>query len=290
MIRLPMSTAVLIVNYRAYGDLTRCLASLAPNIGNDDEVVVVDYESNAAALAAAVRDHPRVITLPLSDNRGFAAGVNLAAAKTRAPYLLLLNPDTIVEGPVVRELETWLASQHDVGVAGACVINVDGSVQPTARKFPDATTLLGGRSTWLTSRFPQNWFSRRNLVGLGSPGPVDVDWLSGACLMTRRDLFDRLGGFDESFFMYWEDADYCLRAASAGFRRTYLPTSSVRHVGGTSAEYALASAIRAFHQSAFRMYWKHASPIGKLAAPLIRAGLWLRGERRVSQEVRRRKR
>jgi N-acetylglucosaminyl-diphospho-decaprenol L-rhamnosyltransferase len=117
-----------------------------------------------------------------------------------------------------------------------------------------------------------------------------VDWLSGACFMTRRDVFDRLGGFDESFFMYWEDADYCRRAASAGFRRTYVPTSSVRHVGGTSAEYALASAIRAFHQSAFRMYWKHASPIGKLAAPLIHAGLWLRGERRVRQEVRRRKR
>ena len=273
-----MPTAVLIVNYRAYDDLTRCLASLAPHLSPDDEVAVVDYESNRQALADALRDHPRVITVPRPDNRGFAAGVNLAAASTRAPFLLLLNPDAVLEGPVVRELEEWMTSQPQVGVAGARVLNADGSVQPTARRFPDATTLLGGRSTWLTSRFPGNWFSRRNLVGVGTTTPIDVDWLSGACLMTRRDLFDRLGGFDESFFLYWEDADFCWRAASAGFRRTYVPTSPVRHVGGKSAEHAPAPAIRAFHKSAFRLYWKHASPAGRLAAPVVRIGLWLRGE------------
>ena len=245
------------------------------------------YESDPRALAAAVAGRP-VKALPRPDNLGFAAGVNLAAAQSRAPFLLLLNPDTVTDTPVIRVLEDWLTSHPDVAVAGARVYNSDGSVQPSARRFPDLTTLFGGRSTWLTSRFPSNWFSRRNLVGLDRQTPVDGDWVSGACFMTRREVFEKLSGFDEGFFLYWEDADYCRRAADAGYRRMYVPTASVRHIGGRSAEYSLARAIRAFHRSAFRMYWKHASLVGRLPAPAIWAGLWLRRELKVRREVSRR--
>ena len=161
-----MSTAVVIVNYRTYGELSRCFASLIPQLASDDEVVVVDYQTDREALARAIDGRPGVASIPRPDNLGFAAGVNLAAARTRAPFLMLLNPDTIMEGPVIRGLESYLSAHPDVGVAGARVLNLDGTVQPTARRFPDATTLLGGRSTWLTNRFPDNWFSRRNLIGL----------------------------------------------------------------------------------------------------------------------------
>ena len=300
-----MPTAVLIVNYKSYGELGACLASLAPYLSLDDEIVVVDYESDARALDAAIEvgrsaagrsatasrnapAGPNVTTLRRADNLGFAAGVNMAAACTRAPYLLLLNPDTSVEGPVVRVLEDWMAGRPDVGVTGARVMNADGSVQATARRFPDVTTAFGGRSTWLTSRFPGNWFSRRNLGARGAQAPVDVDWVSGACLMTRRDLFERVGGFDETFFMYWEDADYCYRLARAGYRCSYVPGVpgvSVRHTGGRSAAHDPALAIRAFHRSAFHLYRKHASPFGQLAAPLVGAGLWLRGEWRLRQAL-----
>jgi GT2 family glycosyltransferase len=248
-----MSTAVLIVNYRGYGDLERCLGSLEPHLAPDDEVVVVDYESDHAALAQATSRHPRVAVLTRADNRGFAAGVNLGAAHSRSPFLLLLNPDSVVEGPVVRVLEDWLIAHPDVAVAGPRVLNADGSIQPSARRFPDFTTWLGGRSTWLTSRFPGNWFSRRNLIGLNVSVPIDVDWVSGACLMTRRDVFDRVGGLDEGFFLYWEDADYCSRAADAGFRRMYVPTVSITHIGGCSTEQDPIPPIRAFYRSAFRL-------------------------------------
>jgi N-acetylglucosaminyl-diphospho-decaprenol L-rhamnosyltransferase len=283
-----VATAVLIVNYRTYEALNRCLVSLAPHLTADDEVVVVDYESDAAQLARAVAGRVGVVTVARTDNRGFAAGVNLAAARSRAPFLLLLNPDTIVEGPVIQALETWLTSHPDVGVAGARVLNGDGTVQQTARRFPDVTTLLGGRTGWLTRRFPGNWLSRRNLLGQGTNAPVEVDWLSGACLMTRREVFDEIGGFDESFFLYWEDADYCHRVARAGFRRMYVPAAApVRHLVGASAHGDPAPAIRAFHASAFRLYWKQASPVGRLAVPLVRAGLWLRGEWLARKAVRR---
>ena len=283
----PVATAVLIVNYRTYDALNRCLLSLAPHLTPDDEVIVVDYESDGRELARAVDGSMSVVKLPRPDNRGFASGINLAAAESRAPFLMLLNPDTIVEGPVIRTLEAWLASHPDAGVAGPRVLDADGMVQPSARRFPGVTTLLGGRTTWLTRRFPKNWLSRRNLLAQDAKAPVVVDWVSGACLMTRRDVFDAVGGFDEAFFLYWEDADYCRRVAEAGFRNVYVPTAPVRHVGGASAERNPANAIRAFHASAFRLYWKHASIAGRLAAPAARIGLWLRGEWLARRAVRR---
>ena len=130
--------------------------------------------------------------------------------------------------------------------------------------------------------------STRNLLAQDAKAPVDVDWVSGSCLMTRRGVFDLVGGFDEAFFLYWEDADYCRRVAQAGFRNVYVPGAPVRHTGGTSAEHNAASAIRAFHASAFRLYWKHASAAGRLAAPIARAGLWLRGEWLARRAVRER--
>lgn len=281
-----MSVAVLFVNYRAYDALDRALHSLEPYLDADDEIAVVDYVSEPARIRQVEAAHPRARLLVRGDNLGFATGVNLAARATRAPLLLLLNPDAVLEGPVPRVLEHFLREHDDVGIVGPRVLNADGTVQPSARRFPGLTTSLGGRSTWLTRRLPNNWFSRRNLIGRDATAPIDVDWVSGACLLTRRDVFDRLGGFDESFFMYWEDADYCRRAERAGIRRAYVPTVAVRHVGGVSAQYDLSNAIRAFHRSAFHLFSKHAPPTAKVFSPLVRLGLWLRGELRVAQEKR----
>jgi hypothetical protein len=285
-----VAVAVLLVNYRAYDDLDHALASLHPHLRARDEVAVVDYESDAARRTGLAARYPWAVFLSRSDNLGFAAGVNIAASATRAPFLLLLNPDTEIEGPVLERLESWLLAHDRVGVVGPRVLNADRSIQPSARRFPGVTTLLGGRSTWLTRRLPNNWFSRRNLIGREAPEPMQVDWVAGACLLTRRDLFERLRGLDEAFFMYWEDADYCRRVADAGYVCTYLPSATVLHTGGVSAQHDVPHAIRAFHRSAFRLYRKHASRLGRLPAPIVRAGLWARAELRVSQERRRQRR
>jgi N-acetylglucosaminyl-diphospho-decaprenol L-rhamnosyltransferase len=271
-----MSTAVLIVNYKSYDELGRCLRSLTPYRQSDDEVVVVDYESDASALAAAVGGQAGVQIVVRSDNLGFAAGINLAASHARAKYLMWLNPDATLEGPVIRLLEDWLTSHPDVGAAGPRVLNADGSTQATARRFPDVTTAFGGRSTWLTRRFPSNWLSKHNLGAREAQSPIDVDWVSGVCLTTPRELFNRLGGLDEGFFMYWEDADYGYRVREAGLRRMYVPGAAIRHPGGRSAAQNSARAIRAFHESAFRLYRKHASLLGQVVSPLVGVALWLR--------------
>lgn len=278
-----MRVSILIVSYRAYAELGGCLDSIAATLHPGDELIVVDYESDVAALAPLRVRHPFVRILAEGGNRGFAAGVNTAARYARGTYLLMLNPDTLVRGPVATMLADWMDQHPEVAVAGPRIENDDGSVQASARRFPGLTTLAGGRSTWLTRRFPHNWFTRRNLVGRDANQDMSVDWVSGACLMTRRDMFDLVGGFDERFFLYWEDADYCRRVQEAGGGVAFVPSVTVRHSAGRSARHDVARAIGAFHQSAFRLFWKHSGPIARLAAPIVWLGLWVRGRLRVLQ-------
>ena len=273
-----MPVAVLVVNYHVYDELDRALTSLEPFLRPDDEIVVVDQESETARAGEVRARHPRATWVPIARNVGFAAGVNLAARASTAPFLMLLNPDVIVDEPIVARLEQYLRDHPRVAVVGPRVLNVDGSVQPSARRFPGLTTMFAGRSTWLTRRYPQNWLSQWNLPAQTIDRAVEVDWVAGSCLLTRREVFDTLGGFDESFFLYWEDADFCRRAERLGWECVYLPLVSIRHAGGRSAASNPAAAVRAFHASAFHLYRKHAGPVGRALAPFARAVLWARGE------------
>lgn len=273
-----MAVSILIVNFRVYDDLDRSLAALQPFLADDDEIIVVDNESDAAKLRALVDKHSRVRPLPSAVNVGFAAGVNLAARQARNPCLLVMNPDTIARGPIVRTLEVWLRDHPDTGVVGPRVFNPDGTVQPSARRFPGLTTAIGGRSSWLTERFPNNWATRRNLLGLTGTDPIDVDWIAGSCFMTTRAAFESVGGFDEKFFLYWEDADYCRRLKDTGLKSTYVPEVSVQHTGGRSSELVPQLAIRSFHNSALRLYLKHGGAFTRLTAPIAMAAMRVRME------------
>lgn len=277
----PVSVSVLIVNFRAYDELACCLDSLVPWLEPDDEVIVVDYIPDSAALARIREHHADARFLTEPTNLGFAAGVNKAARLARGTYLLALNPDTLVPGPVPKHLAAWLDGHSDIAIAGPRIENDDGSVQPSGRRFPGASTLFGGRSTWLTRHFPNNWLTRRNLIARAAESDTRVDWVSGACLMTRADVFNRVGGFDEGFFLYWEDADYCRRVAQTGSGTAFVPSVTVRHAAGRSARHDVVRAIRAFHRSAFRLYWKHTRWLGRLAAPIVWLVLRARAEAQI---------
>ena len=272
-----MPVAVLIVNYRVYDDLDRALASLQSALRDRDEVVVFDQVSDPASVAVLGARYPRVRWMVSPDNIGFGAAVNRAARGAVTPYLLWLNPDTVVTPGLIDALEAWLDTHPQVGCVGPRVMNEDGSVQSSARRFPDVSTMLGGRSTWLTRHFPNNPLSRRNLLARDADRPATVDWLAGSCVLTRRALFETLGGFDEGFFLYWEDADYCRRALALGFTCAYLPQVTVHHAGGRSAARDPGPSIRAFHASAYRMFAKHAGIAGRIVAPIVWMGLMTRG-------------
>ena len=262
--------AVVVVNYRSYPELRTCLASLERST-TPVRTIVVDQQSDSAAAASIAGQFPHVLLVQMDRNVGFAAGVNRGAREAHTRYLLLLNPDAIVEPDLCTWLPDWLDCYPDVGVAGPRLQNEDGSIQASARRFPDYTTVIAGRSSWLTRVFPGNTLSRRNLPGLNvaAGGVMDVDWVSGACMMIRREVFEAVGGMDEGFFLYWEDADFCRRVSRAGWRTVYCPTVGAIHTGGRSSRHATDASLLAFHRSAFRLFWKHASASVRLIAPVV---------------------
>jgi N-acetylglucosaminyl-diphospho-decaprenol L-rhamnosyltransferase len=269
--------AVVIVNYQSYDELHACLESLGQAC-RVWPVVVVDHASDPAAAGALSSRFPDVRLLCLEQNAGFAAGINTGVRATDAPFLLFINPDCTIESEACCRLVECLERNPDAGVAGPRIRNADGSIQPSARRFPDLTTAVAGRSSWLTRVLPGNPISRRNLPARDASltSIVDVDWVSGACMLVRRKAFDAVGGMDQGFFLYWEDADFCRRLDHAGWRTLYVPAASVVHVGGRSSRHAADASLEAFHRSALRLYRKHASVAGRLLTPLVFVGLQAR--------------
>ncbi len=269
--------AVVIVNYQSYEELHGCLSSIDRACGSVS-VVVVDHASRRDAADLLSERFPNVQLQRVAGNDGFAAGVNNGARASSSQFILLINPDCVLEPDAACRLVDWLESHPDVAVAGPRIRNADGTVQPSARRFPDLTTAVAGRSSWLTRVLPGNPMSRRNLPARdpADATPVQVDWVSGACMCVRRDAFDAVGGLDEGFFLYWEDADFCRRLEQKGWRTMYVPTAGAVHVGGRSSRHSADAALEAFHQSALRLYRKHAGPAGRLLTPIVSAGLRVR--------------
>jgi N-acetylglucosaminyl-diphospho-decaprenol L-rhamnosyltransferase len=265
-----IQVSILIVNYRAYQELASCLDSLRPFLADDLEVIVVDHVSEPVAAARLLQRFPWTELIPVSTNPGFAAGVNRAAGAATGRHLLLLNPDCVVDGDVAHRLAQQLEEHAQVGAVGGLVRESDGSVQASARRFPNFTTGFAGRTSWLSRVWPTNRWTRRNLVAREDiRDPMEVDWVSGACMMVRREAFEAVGGMDEKFFLYWEDADLCFRLRRAGWSTVYNPVAGVTHLTGRSSAMARKQSLIAFHRSAFRYYFKHGGRLRRVISPVV---------------------
>ena len=282
----PVVSAI-VVNYHAYGELADCLASLVAQSLTSLEIIVIDHDSSPNLCGALAVRFPSVRFVPLRENPGFAAGVNRGASMAAGRYLYLLNPDATADPDVCGALSAWLDEHPRIGAVGSLVRDADGAIQASARRFPDMTTAVGGRTTWLTRILPSNPLTKRNLLtGSHVRQPMEVDWVTGASMMIRHAAFDAIGGMDAGFFLYWEDADFCRRLAAAGWRTAYYPAAGVTHLCGRSSGSSAAS-VSAFHDSVFRYVRKHGGFMTRLAAPLIFVGLkarllcvlWLNGRR-----------
>jgi N-acetylglucosaminyl-diphospho-decaprenol L-rhamnosyltransferase len=272
------SVTVLIVNYKVYDELAGCLAALAADLdGATADVVVVDHESDERQLAEAIKQHPRAVGIARRENRGFAAGVNLAASRTSSDLLLMLNPDSRLQPGALRVLREHLALRPDVVAVGPKVLSEDTTVQATGRTFPTALTGLFGRTTIFTRLWPDNPLSQLNLPSASTSAPIEVDWVAGTCVLIRASAFRDVGGFDERFFLYWEDADLCYRLRARGGRITYEPAAVLVHSLGKSSARARARSLVAFHRSALRYYGKHhRGPSRVVALPVAAVALGAR--------------
>jgi len=215
--------------------------------------------------------------LQLEENIGFGGGNNQGADAARGRILALINPDCELKEESLTEPIRYLEEHADVGILGLKVVKPDGELEQSARGFPDASTGLFGRSTWLgrlaqrSGKLGRSTIARKNLlVDPEKTEPYEVDWVAGTMMLIKRECWDAVGGFDEGFFMYWEDADLCYRALRAGYKTVYFPGAYVTHSPGGSTSLDPAPAIRWFHQSAYRYLTKHISP----GPSLLRAFAW----------------
>jgi GT2 family glycosyltransferase len=212
------------------------------------------------------------------ENIGFAKAVNRVIESTSAPYILLLNPDTVPEKGLLSASVEYMQGNANVGIVGPEILDKDGSVQGSARAYPTPLTAFFGRSSPLSRWFPNNCVTSRNLLTGRSDGstPMEVDWVSGACMMVRRRAIDEVGALDERFFMYWEDADWCKRMWGENWRVIYFPNASIMHYVGISSRTLIFRSILEFHKSIYRLFDKYCGRKHVWLKPLVILGLAVR--------------
>jgi GT2 family glycosyltransferase len=285
-----VSLSAVVVNWNGGGVLLECLGSLFASDpgGGELEVILVDNASTDGSQREALAAFPQARLLQNDANEGFARAGNRALRMARGRFALLLNPDVVLEEPAVGTLLAFLTAHPDAAIAGPLLLDPDGSRQGSARRDPSPWTGLFGRSAVLTRIFPGNPLSRRELPGIAHAGdaPMPVDWLAGACLMVRRAAYEAVGLLDERFFLYWEDADWCLRFRKAGWQIYYVPAArAVHRVGVSRARRPVRSALD-FHWSAYYYYRKHFLPsaLHPMIVPLV-GGLALHAVLRVGRAL-----
>jgi N-acetylglucosaminyl-diphospho-decaprenol L-rhamnosyltransferase len=250
----PRATAVsvVVVSYQSEADLAMCLGSLERAAGQHPlEVVVVDNASSDGSVEIARGYGVKVIEN--ASNEGLPKAVNAGVAATAAPWLLFANPDTwLSPGSLARLLATASRDQR-TGCVGPHLAYPDGSDYPTGRRFP--SLLMGATHAALGAVWPGNPATRSyHMAGVDRSQPLEVDWVSGACMLVRRSAFEAVGGFDPGYFMYFEDIDLCLRLARLGWRVVFDPSAEVKHVVGGSTRSAPYRKVVNHHRSALRFY------------------------------------
>jgi len=258
--------SILIVSWNVRDLLRDCLRSIERGRGDlEIEVIVVDSASADGSAAMVVAEFPWVTLLPQSENVGFPRGNNIALARARGDFLLLLNPDTVVLDDALPVLVDYLRSHPDAGAVGPQLLNPDGSVQSSRRRFPTlATGFL--ESTWLEGLTP-GVLRRYYALDLPDDQTAGVDWLVGACIMVRRAVYERVGGLDEGYFMYSEELDWCRRIVADGWRVVYHPAARVVHHVGKSSEQAVTARHINFQRAKLRYFRKYH---GRVAAGVLR--------------------
>lgn len=247
------SVSVIVLSYNTRNLTLTCLEHFAPEaLATGWEVIVVDNGSQDGTASAVNRKFPQVKVVRSEENRGFAAGVNLGLAQAQGEAILLINSDVLASFAALSALPAFLDAHPQVGALSPRLCTREGAPQAFA---------YGGDPTlgYLLRRGLHRLLGRGPLHDWAIETPIEVDWVSGACLCVRRETLEQVGLLDERFFLYFEDNDWCLRMRRAGWKVMYVPTVAVVHLGGRS-EPERRAAGRHYRESLRYFYQKHYAP------------------------------
>ncbi len=274
-----MDLSICIVSYNCRDLLAACLRTIEATAGDlSCEVIVTDNASGDGTVQMLAEDFPHVQVIANGGNAGFAGGTNQAMARATGDVLLMLNPDTEVRPGALTALVEFVRSQPDLGAVGPRLIGPDGELQLSCHAFPTVGRALiaqlglhrlGARSRWLGA-YDMTWSDHAQTMR--------ADWLSGAAMAIPRDAWEAVGPLDEHYFMYFEDVDWCYRAARAGYRCWYLPEAEVVHYEGASWADMQVERVLAAHRANFRFFRKNRGRAVEICVrALVAGGTLLRG-------------
>ncbi len=255
-----MKLTIVIVNYNVKYYLEQCLFSVERALqGMQGEVYVVDNASSDDSVAYLRKKFPWVYYIENGKNLGFSVANNIAIRKSRGEYVMLLNPDTIVEENTLKQCVEFMDKHRRVGGLGVRQQRVDGSMALESRRGIPTPWTAFCKMSGLCGRFPYSrLFGRYYMQYLPTDRAVEIEVLSGACMMIRREVFAQCGLLDEDFFMYGEDIDMSYRILKAGYKNCFLPTTILHYKGESTEKSSYRYAI-VFHKAMYIFFKKHFS-------------------------------
>lgn len=225
----------IIVNWNSIAYLRRCISSIYAQTKCSFEIIVIDNASPAEDALLIAREFPHITLIQCSENIGFGAANNLGFRRSVGDYVLFLNPDTELLNSAADIMMQALSSNPEAGIVGCTLLNEDRSIQTSCiQTFP---TILNQMldSDWLRIRWPNSHLWGTAPLWSKRDGAAQVEVISGACMLMRREVFEKVDGFTEDYFMYAEDLDLCYKVRKAEYSNYYLSSPVVLHYGGKSS-------------------------------------------------------
>lgn len=256
-----MDLSIIIVNYNVKEFLQNLIHSIEKASTNiTKEIIVIDNASDDGSVEFLKEKFPQVKLIVNQKNLGFGKANNIGLKQATGKYILLINPDTIVAEDTFEKMIQFFESDKSVGLAGCKILNPDGTLQLACRRsFPGVWTSFT-KVTGLSSLFPKSkLFARYNLTYLDENQSYEVDAISGSFMMMRKEVYEKVGGFDEQFFMYGEDLDLCYRIQKAGFKIYYVHTTQIIHYKGESTKRSSLDETKIFYNAMHLFVKKHLS-------------------------------
>jgi hypothetical protein len=258
---LAPDLSVIVVSWNVRELLRACLRALpAATEGITAEMIVVDNASNDGSADMVAQEFPEAVLLRNDANLGFARANNRGMDAARGRYFVLLNSDTVAPPRSLAEMVVFMDAHPRAGAASPRLLRPDGAPQPYAfGNDPTPLYLLRRAFAHKAGSYLHDW---------GIDEPVEVEWVSGACLVARREAVEQIGGLDERIFMYFEDNDWCRRMRLAGWQVWYNPRAEITHFGGASLNQN-PRARAAYYESLAFFYGKHYGKLAGAAMGLI---------------------
>ncbi len=253
---MNLACTIVIVSFDCRAALQTCLLKLIAE-GDTPPIIVVDNASTDGTVEMIAGDFPTVTLIENAENRGFAAACNQGIRACVSDFVLLLNPDTLLKRATLQKLLDTMRAQPNIGACGPRVLNTDGSLQPSCRRFPSLGAMIWDE-LGLSRLFPHSRrLARYRMSGWQHDETRDVDQLMGSCMLLRRSTLEHIGLLDERFFLYFEEVDLCQRLYQAGWRVAFVADAAVTHLGGECSKSDPRNALGHRYSSLFTFYRKH---------------------------------